>query len=122
MAPKFSDIFIKKEGTKFSMYTKKNNVIKNLKEANSKIFSFLIKNKIIYPLFKTHFPGIGSDFHYFGTIPINGKTKLSVNEKCQLKGNRNIYIVDSSVFNFSKNKYPLGIVMANARRIGNLLS
>ncbi len=122
MAPKFSDIFIKKEGTKFSVYTKKNNVIKNLKEANSKIFSFLLKNKIIYPIFKTHFPGIGSDFHYFGTIPINGKTKLSVNEKCQLKGNRNIYIVDSSVFNFSKNKYPLGIVMANARRIGNLLS
>ena len=30
--------------------------------------------------------------------------------------------VDSSVFNFKSNKYPLGIVMANARRIGKLLS
>ena len=53
---------------------------------------------------------------------MNGKTKLSVNENCQLKNNKNIYVVDSSVFNFKINKYPLGIVMANARRIGKLLS
>ncbi len=82
----------------------------------------MLKKNFIFPLFKTHFPGIGSDFHYFGTIPFNKNNKLSVNENCQLKNNKGIYIVDSSVFNFKNNKYPLGIVMANARRIGKLLS
>ena len=119
---KFSDIYLKRDGNKFLIYTKKNNVHKILKKTNSKIFSFLLKQNIIFPFFKTHFPGTGSDFHYFGTIPMNGKTKLSVNENCQLKNNKNIYVVDSSVFNFKINKYPLGIVMANARRIGKLLS
>ena len=96
--------------------------MKKLKKINLNIFSFLLKKNFIFPLFKTHFPGIGSDFHYFGTIPFNKNNKLSVNENCQLKNNKGIYIVDSSVFNFKNNKYPLGIVMANARRIGKLLS
>ena len=51
---------------------------------------------------------------------MNKKNSLSVNEKCQLKNNKNIYIVDGSVFDFKENRYPLGIVMANARRIGKL--
>ena len=60
------------------------------------------------------------DDHYFGTIPISSrKDKLSVNENCQLKANPNIYIVDGSVFDFRVNKYPLALIMANARRIGN---
>jgi hypothetical protein len=29
-----------------------------------------------------------------------------------------IYIIDGSVFKFNGNKYPLGLIMANARRIG----
>ena len=33
-----------------------------------------------------------------------------------------IYIVDGSVFDFKTNKYPLGIIMANARRIGKYLA
>ena len=81
-----------------------------------------MKNKLNFPFFKTHFPGGGSDFHYFGTLSINNNSNLSVNEKCQLKSHKNIYVIDSSVFNFKSNKYPLGIVMANARRIGRLLS
>ena len=32
---------------------------------------------------------------------------------------KNIYIVDGSVFDFKVNKYPLALIMANARRIGN---
>ena len=122
LPPKFSNIFMKNDGKSFKVYTKKKDTINILKKANLAVFSFLYKKKIIFPIFKTHFPGIGSDFHYFGTLPINGKSKLSVNEKCQLKNNKNIYIIDSSVFNFENNKYPLGIVMANARRIGKLLS
>ena len=50
------------------------------------------------------------------------KGKLSVNDNCQLNCNKNIYIVDGSIFDFKTNKYPLGIVIANSRRIGRLLS
>ena len=48
-----------------------------------------------------------------------GKTgPLSVNEKCQLKSNKKIYLIDGSVLNFKRNKYPLGLIMANSRRVG----
>ena len=115
-------MYIKNLKKNFLIYTKKNNLVGKLKKANFEIFKFLNKKKIIFPIFKTHFPGVGSDFHYFGTLPMNSKSKLSVNEKCQLKNHNNIFIVDSSVFNFKENKYPLGIVMANARRVGRLIS
>ena len=56
--------------------------------------------------------------HYFGTIPISKKkAKMSVNNLCQLKNFKNIFIIDGSVFDFKINKYPLGLVMANARRV-----
>lgn len=122
LSPKYSNIYMKYFDKNFYIYTKKNDLIKKLKKANFKIFSFLYKKKTIFPFFKTHFPGVGSDFHYFGTLPMNSKSRLSVNEKCQLKNHKNIFIVDSSVFNFKENKYPLGIVMANARRVGKLIS
>ena len=122
LSPKYSNLYIKNLKKNFLIYTKKNNLVGKLKKANFEIFKFLNKKKIIFPIFKTHFPGVGSDFHYFGTLPMNSKSKLSVNEKCQLKNHNNIFIVDSSVFNFKENKYPLGIVMANARRIGKLIS
>ena len=112
LSPKYSNIYMKYFDKNFYIYTKKNDLIKKLKKANFKIFSFLYKKKTIFPFFKTHFPGVGSDFHYFGTLPMNSKSRLSVNEKCQLKNHKNIFIVDSSVFNFKENKYPLGIVMA----------
>ena len=35
----------------------------------------------------------------------------------QIEKLNQIYIVDGSVFDFKTNKYPLGIIMANARRI-----
>ena len=122
LTSKNSNVYIKKDKNNFKLYTKKNNILRKLKIINKNIFSFLVKKKFIFPFFKTHFPGIGSDFHYFGSIPFNKNSRLSVNENCQLRNNKGIYIVDSSVFNFKINKYPLGIVMANARRIGKLLS
>ena len=42
------------------------------------------------------------------------------NKNCQLKNNKSIFIVDGSVLNFKKNLYPLGFVMANAKRIAKL--
>lgn len=105
----------------YEIYSKKNNLpLKKLVKKQKKVFNFLKFNKIIYPIYKNFFPGYGADFHYFGTITMNKKNSLSVNEKCQLKNNKNIYIVDGSVFDFKENRYPLGIVMANARRIGKL--
>ena len=122
LSTKNSSVYLKKNKENFKIYTKDNIILKKLKKINKTIFSFLREKEFIFPFFKTHFPGIGSDFHYFGTIPFNINRKLSVNENCQLRNNKGIYIVDSSVFNFRINKYPLGIVMANARRIGKLLS
>ena len=49
---------------------------------------------------------------------MKGNGLLSTNEKCQLKKNKKIYLIDGSVFNFKTNKYPLGLIMANSRRIG----
>ena len=80
------------------------------------------KEGIIFPFYKTFFPGSGADYHYFGSIPFKKKGKLSVNNKCQLRSYNNIFILDGSVFDFKSNKYPLGIVAANARRVANLLS
>tara|TARA_B100001250_G_C19795458_1_gene788519 strand:+ start:767 stop:2191 length:1425 start_codon:yes stop_codon:yes gene_type:complete len=119
----FSNIFIKRDKKLFKLYNKKkSNIDKNLSERNKKIFKFLKTNKVILPFFKTFFPGLGADYHYFGSIPFSSKGKLAVNDNCQLRGKKNIYIVDGSVFDFKTNKYPLGLMVANARRIGKLLS
>ena len=118
---KYSDLYMKVEKNSVTkIYSKNQPISFELKKKNKNIFRFLLKNKIIYPIYKTSFPGTGAEYHYFGTIPINSsKSKLSVNENCQLKSNPNIYIVDGSVFDFRVNKYPLALIMANARRIGN---
>ena len=80
------------------------------------ILNFFYKK--ILPFYINYFPGFGADFHYFGTIQVGKSKDLSVNEKCQINKKKNIYIVDGSVFKFNGNKYPLGLIMANARRIG----
>ena len=81
------------------------------------LVSVLNNENLVFSFYKNQFPGYGFDFHYFGTIPFNNKGKLSVNENCELKNNKNIYIIDGSVFDFKKNKYPIGLIMANAKRI-----
>ena len=117
-----SNLFLKRENNKFTLFSKAKGVSKKLKEQSKKIFKLLVSNKVIYPFYKTYYPGNGADYHYFGSIPFKKKGKLGVNNNCQLLENRNIYIVDGSVFDFKTNKYPLGLVIANARRIGKLLS
>ena len=117
-----SNLFLKREDNKFTLFSKAKDVSKKLKEQSKKIFEFLVSNKVIYPFYKTYYPGNAADYHYFGSIPFKKKGKLGVNNNCQLLANKNIYIVDGSVFDFKTNKYPLGLVIANARRIGKLLS
>lgn len=120
LSSKYSNLFIKKEKKKFQIYSKEKNTLKILKEKQKKILSYLKKKGIILPFYKNFFPGVGGDYHYFGTIP-PGNSKLSVNKNCQLNGNKSIYIVDGSVINFKKNLYPLGLVMANAKRIAKII-
>ncbi len=118
----YSNIFLKKKDNHYQLYSKKYNIKKILKSKNKKIFKFLNKEKIIFPFYSTFFPGFGADYHYFGSVPFKKRGKLVVNNKCQLRSHNNIFIVDGSVFDFRTNKYPLGIVAANARRIAKFLS
>lgn len=115
---KYSNLYIKKKNNTFEIYSKKKKLKKIFKKNFKIVYNFLIKTKKIFPLWINYMPKFGSDFHYFGTIPINGEGTLSSNEKGQLKRNKKIYLIDGSVFNFKFNKYPLGLILANSRRIG----
>ena len=118
----FSNLYIKKINKKFMIYSKNKKTLKILKSNQKKIFNFLRKEKIIFPFFKNFFPGIGADYHYYGTIQAGRKNKLSVNKNCQLLKNNSIYIIDGSVFNFKNNLYPYGYVIANSKRIAKLIN
>ncbi len=116
--PKFGNLYIKKRKDFYEVYSKNKNIKKLFKKINKMIFKFLLDTKKFFPFFLNYFPGYGADFHYFGTVLMGKKGKLTVNEKCQLRNNKKIYIIDGSVLNFKKNKYPLGLIMANSRRVG----
>ena len=116
--PKYGNLYIKKKQDMYEVYSKKKNTKKLFKKVNKMIYKFLINTKKILPFFVSYFPGYGADFHYFGTILMGKKSQLSVNENCQLHKNKKIYLIDGSVLNFKINKYPLGLIMANSRRVG----
>ena len=116
---KYSNVFMKiRNNSNALIYSKKKKTSSILREVHKKIFKLLRNEKLILPIYKNFLSGNGSAYHYFGTIPITSKNKkLSVNNLCQLRNFKNVYIIDGSVFDFKINKYPLGILMANARRI-----
>ena len=119
---KYSNVFIKlKKNSKTFIYSKNSKSLQSsliFKNIQKKIFTMLCREKLIYPIYKNSYSNHGSAYHYFGTIPISGrKSKMSVNDLCQLNNFKNIYIIDGSVFDFKINKYPLGVIMANARRV-----
>lgn len=120
--PLYSNIYLKKNNNKFELYSKERGLPEILRKKNKNIFKYLLKKRLILPFYKTFFPGNGADYHYFGSIPFQKRGNFGVNDNCQLLSSKNIYIIDGSVFNFKANKYPLGIVVANARRIAKLLS
>ena len=119
LSSKYSNLFIKKEKNNFQIYSKQKNTLKILKEKQKLILSYLKKRALSF-LFIKIFPWHWGDYHYFGTI-LPGNSKLSVNKNCQLNNNKAIYIIDGSVINFKKNLYPLGLVMANAKRIAKII-
>ena len=115
---KYSNIFMKLKNNSYAtIYSKAEESYSIFKNVHKKIFKLLCSEKLIYPFYKNFLSNHGSAYHYFGTIPISKKKKMSVNNLCQLKNFKNIFIIDGSVFDFKINKYPLGLVMANARRV-----
>ena len=123
---KFSNLQIKieKNGmTKIS--TKKSNLhtIKNELKVNlNTLYKNLRDNNLIYPLKYSYVPNLGTDNHFIGTLPISQKNKkLTLNENCELRGYKNLYIVDGSSIPKSEIKFPTGLIIANAYRIGKLL-
>ena len=118
LEPKYGNLFFKKRDKSYEIFSKKKDIGKIFRQTSNSVYQFLLNAKKILPIYHNYFPGFGADFHYFGTIPMRGKGKLSVNENCQLKKNKRIHIIDGSVLNFKKNKYPLGLIIANSRRIG----
>jgi len=118
LEPKYGNLYLKKKQNFFEVYSKNKNIKKLFKKISKMTFKFLLNTKKILPFYINYFPGYGADFHYFGTILMGKSGRLSVNEKCQLRQNKRIYLIDGSVLNFKKNKYPLGLIMANSRRVG----
>jgi hypothetical protein len=122
-----SNLLIKSENGK--LINAKYQKIRNIKNELKKNYYNFIKNlkyhdkNIIYH--KSIIPKLGSDYHYFGSIPIVknfSKSKLEVDQFCRLKNHKNIYIVDGSVISKISSKFPTGIMMANAHRIAKYLS
>ena len=114
--PSLSNVYLKKIDNYFKIYSKNKDIGKVLRKKNKMVFNFLLRKKLIFPIYKTFFQGWGR-LSLFWLNSFHKSGKLAVNNNCQLLSARNIYIIDGSVFNFKSNKYPLGIVAANARRI-----
>ena len=116
--PKYGNLFLRLSSKGILTVYSKNKKLDHVFEKTSKyIYNFFRSTGKIFPFQKNYFPGYGADFHYFGTIKINGTNDLSVNENCQLLKDKRIHIIDGSIFNFRYNKFPLGLILANARRV-----
>ena len=95
---------------------------KELFKSFNKIYDSLKRKKIIYPIKYSFVPEMGNDNHYTGTIPINNNhEKLSLNENCELKNYKGLYIIDGSAIPKNSLKFPTGLIMANAHRIGEII-
>ncbi len=120
---KYGNLYInmnKNLSMNISLNKKKNLFIKNkLKKDAKKIYKNFKNKDLIYPVNFNIIPPFGNDSHYTGTIPINGKDKnLSLNENCELKGFKNLYIIDGSALPINTSKFPTALIISNAYRIG----
>ena len=124
LTSKYSNLYMKKESEYTVIFSKKNNKKKNkinkIKNIVLELKNDLINKNIILPFYKTFIPDAGADYHYFGSITVS-KKKFGINENCQLNANKNIYIIDGSSIDYKNTFFPMGVIMANARRIGFLV-
>jgi hypothetical protein len=125
LSNKFSNIFFKYDDKEFKIYsdykkTKINN--KLLKRNFQKIYKYLKLKNLITFLHYSYVPETGSDSHFIGTIPISKKkSRLSLNENCELKNFKNLFIVDGSSIPKNNLKFPTNLIICNAYRIGRLI-
>ena len=78
--------------------------------------TFLLKQIKIFNIFSPN-SMLGNDYHYFGSLRADFKKSL-IDKESKLKKNKNIIICDGSNTYFKKNKFPLGLIMANSYRLG----
>jgi hypothetical protein len=68
-------------------------------------------------------PGNGSSIHYAGTLPIDGGDRdLTCDVDCLLRPTRSVYLADGSVFRYLPAKGLTLSIMANADRVGAVVS
>jgi len=68
-------------------------------------------------------PGEGSSIHYAGTLPIDlTDRELTCDQECRLRGTSNVYLADGSVFGYLPAKGLTLSIMANADRVGGVVS
>lgn len=116
LGPEKSKIYMHSKNNKFHLSTKKNLIIDFSKFKNIIKKNFLFKQiKIFYPFFSTS--KLGNDYHYFGSLRADLKKSL-IDKDSKLKKNKTITICDGSSLYFKKNKFPLGLIMANSYRLG----
>ena len=125
LSTSYSNLYLLKKNEKYIIYTKSNKqarVNKILVKCLNKLKSKLSEFNLIYPISIIKPLKPGNDFHYCGTLKFNKPNyKLSIDNNCQLNKNKNLYVVDSSVFDFKKNLFPLAIVISNSIRVANNL-
>lgn len=121
ISSRYSNLYMQRKNDRTIIFSKKNFFkINKFKKTIFELKDELVKNKLIFSIYKTFMPVAGADYHYFGSIKINDK-RFGVNDKFQLNANKNIYIIDGSCMDYKNTFYPMGITMANARRIGFLV-
>jgi choline dehydrogenase-like flavoprotein len=65
----------------------------------------------------------GNSFHYSGTLPMKeNPKKFQINRDCKLFGTENVYVVDGSIFPVLHAKNNTFTIMANAMRVGDIVS
>ncbi len=68
-------------------------------------------------------PGYGASIHYGGTLPMsNAERDLTVTPACRLRGTRAVFVADGSVFPHLPAKPLTFSLMANADRVGTIVS
>jgi hypothetical protein len=116
LGPDKSRIYMQSKNDKYHLSTKKDLIIdfSKFKKIIKKTFLFR-RIKIFYTFISTS--KLGNDYHYFGSLRADLKNSL-IDRDCKLKKNKNITICDGSSIYFKKNKFPLGLIMANSYRLG----
>jgi choline dehydrogenase-like flavoprotein len=85
-------------------------------------FAAVLRTLGCWPIRVVH-PGAGSSVHYAGTLPISGEEKpLTITRDGRLRGTRRVYVGDGAGLSYLPAKGLTLTLMANARRVADLLA